>query len=39
MKPAEPGMGKTQQYLLVMGVVIIVLLVAVLVTVIFLMKH
>ncbi|MGP8270951.1 MAG: hypothetical protein ACLQLH_12835 [Terracidiphilus sp.] len=39
VKAAEPGTGKTQQYLLVMGVVIIVLLVALLVTVIFLMKH
>ncbi|MGA2633234.1 MAG: hypothetical protein ABSF16_03290 [Terracidiphilus sp.] len=39
VKAAEPGMGKTQQYLLVMGVVIIVLLVAILVTVVFLMKH
>jgi hypothetical protein len=36
MKPAEPGAGKV---LLVMGVVIIVLLVAILVTVVFLMKH
>ena len=39
VKPTEPGMGKTQQYLLVMGVVIIVLLVALLVTAVFLIKH
>jgi hypothetical protein len=39
LKPVQPGAGKMQQYLLLTGVVIIVLLVAILVTVIFLMKH
>jgi hypothetical protein len=39
VKPPAPPAGKTQQYLLIMGAVIIVLLVAILVTVIFLMKH
>jgi hypothetical protein len=39
VKEPEPGAGKTQQMLLIMGAVIIVLLVAILVTVIFLMKH
>jgi hypothetical protein len=39
VKAPEPGAGKTQQMLLIMGAVIIVLLVAILVTAIFLMKH
>jgi hypothetical protein len=39
VKAPDPGTGKTQQMLVIMGVVIIVLLVAILVTEIFLMKH
>jgi hypothetical protein len=39
VKAPDPGAGKTQQLLLIMGAVIIVLLVAILVTVIFLMRH
>ncbi|MFY9856289.1 MAG: hypothetical protein WAK26_20685 [Terracidiphilus sp.] len=39
LKPVEPGMGKLQQYVPLLLVVTIVLLVAVLVTIIFVMKH
>lgn len=39
VKPAEPGMGKLQQYVPLLLVVTIVLLVALLVTIIFVMKH
>jgi hypothetical protein len=38
-KPVEPGMGKLQQYVPLLLVVTIVLLVALLVTIIFVMKH
>lgn len=39
LKPVEPGMGKLQQYVPLLLVVTIVLLVALLVTIIFVMKH
>ena len=39
VKPPEGGMGKLQQYIPLLLVLIIVLLVGLLVTVIFLMKH
>jgi hypothetical protein len=39
LKPAEPGMGKLQQYVPLLLVVTIVLLVVLLVTIIFVMKH
>ena len=39
MKPAEPGMGKLQQFVPLLLVLVIVLLVVLLVTVIFLLKH
>jgi hypothetical protein len=39
VKPAEPGMGKLQQYVPLLLVLVIVLLVVLLVTAVFLLKH